>query len=69
MQVDPHAARGEAGAPRDVSFEMACVAVEDKARVIAGAPLGIGVSLQGFIASKGRSSRQLVLHVDTIEFR
>jgi primosomal replication protein N len=58
----------EAGADRDVGIEMACVAVEAEARAIAAAPLGIGLKLAGFLAPKGKHSRQLVLHVNEIEF-
>jgi primosomal replication protein N len=64
-----HASRQhEAGTTRDVEMEMACVAVESLARLVAAAPLGTGVRTQGFLARKGRSSRQLVLHVTGLEF-
>ena len=64
-----HASRqDEAGAVRDVEMEMACVAVESLARLVAAAPLGTGVRTQGFLARKGKSSRQLVLHVTGLEF-
>jgi len=64
-----HASRqDEAGAVRDVEMEIACVAVESVARVIAAAPLGAGVRTEGFLARKGKSSRQLVLHVTGLEF-
>jgi primosomal replication protein N len=58
----------EAGAERQVDLEIACVAVEEIARAIAVAPLGTGLALRGFLAPKGRSSRQLTLHVTEIEF-
>jgi primosomal replication protein N len=58
----------EAGAERDVWIEVACVAVEAEARTIAAAPLGIGLKLAGFLAPKGKQSRQLVLHVNEMEF-
>jgi len=60
--------QSEAGAERDVGIEMACVAVETEAKAIATAPLGIGLKLAGFLAPKGKQSRQLVLHVNEIEF-
>jgi primosomal replication protein N len=64
-----HASRqDEAGVVRDVEMEMACVAVESLARLVAAAPLGTGVRTQGFLARKGKSSRQLVLHVTGLEF-
>jgi hypothetical protein len=49
-------------------MEVGCIAVEDEAKAIAAAPLGIGVKLAGFLAPKGKHSRQLVLHVNEIEF-
>jgi primosomal replication protein N len=58
----------EAGGERDVAVELACVAVEGEAKAIAAAPLGIGLRLAGFLAPKGRSHRQLVLHVNEVEF-
>ena len=58
----------EAGAERAVQVELACVAVEAKARALAAAPLGIGLKLAGFLAPKGKTGRQLVLHVNEIEF-
>jgi len=60
--------QSEAGAERQVDLEIACVAVEEIARVIAAAPLGAGLALRGFLAPKGKSSRQLALHVTDIEF-
>jgi primosomal replication protein N len=64
-----HASRQpEAGAERDVEMQIACVAVEDLARLVAAAPLGAGVAMTGFLAHKGKSSRQLVLHVTELEF-
>jgi primosomal replication protein N len=58
----------EAGGERDVSFEVACVAVEMEAQLLAAAPLGSRVRAHGFMAAKGKSSRSLVLHISRIEF-
>jgi len=58
----------EAGAERDVTVELECLAVEGEAKVIAAAPLGIGLRLAGFLAPKGRQSRRLVLHVNEVKF-
>jgi primosomal replication protein N len=64
-----HASRqAEAGAERGVALELACVAVEELAKAIAAAPLGIGLQLAGFLAPKAKSGRQLALHVTEIEF-
>jgi primosomal replication protein N len=59
----------EAGASRQVDAEVACLAVEEQARLVVAAPLGSTVEVSGFLAAKGRSGRQLVLHVKRIEFR
>jgi primosomal replication protein N len=69
FQVAHVSRQDEAGVTRDVEMEMACVAVESLARLVAAAPLGSGVRTEGFLARKGKSSRQLVLHVTELEFR
>ena len=61
--------QSEAGTARKVELDLACMAVQEQARLVAQAPLGIGMQLTGFLAPKSRSSRQLVLHVNTIEFK
>lgn len=74
----------EAGTERKVYVEVACVAAENEARLVAAAPLRAAVRLTGFLAGKGysggssggqvesgagsRTGRQLVLHVTRIEF-
>jgi len=64
-----HASRqAEAGGERQVEVEIGCLAVESAARQVASAPLGIGLRLAGFVAAKGKSSRQPVLHVTELEF-
>jgi len=68
FSVKHESRQSEAGADREVGMEVACIAVEDEAKAIAAAPLGIGVKLAGFLAPKGKQSRQLVLHVNEIEF-
>jgi len=58
----------EAGTARKVLAEVVCLAVENEARLVAAVPLGTGVKVSGFVAAKGRSAKQLVLHVKRIEF-
>lgn len=58
----------EAGATRQVSAEVVCLAVEEQARLVVAAPLGAAIRVSGFLAAKGRTGRQLVLHVKRIEF-
>jgi primosomal replication protein N len=58
----------EAGGRRKVSAELAAVAFEAQARLIAERPLGSALRLQGFLAPKSKRSKRLVLHVTDIEF-
>ncbi len=60
--------QSEAGAVRQVNAELRCLAVEEQARLVVAAPLGSEISVSGFLAAKGRSGKQLVLHVKRIEF-
>ena len=58
----------EAGKERAVECEIAGLAFEREARLIAAAKPGMQVKVTGFLAAKGRDSRQLVLHTTNIEF-
>ncbi len=58
----------EAGEDRQVDVEIACVAVEELARLVSAGAIGAAVRVAGFLAPRGRSSRQTVLHVNDIEF-
>lgn len=58
----------EAGGPRKVELDLPVVAVEENARYLAAAPLGARIRAKGFLAAKGRSNRQLVLHITDLEF-
>ncbi len=58
----------EAGGERKVSCEIAAVAFEREAKLLAAAKLGSRVKVNGFLAAKSRTSRSLVLHATEIEF-
>ena len=58
----------EAGGARKVSCEVAAVAFEREAKLLAAAKLGSSVKIVGFLAAKSRSSRTLVRHATQIEF-
>ncbi|HEX4798605.1 MAG TPA: primosomal replication protein N [Burkholderiales bacterium] len=58
----------EAGGARKVSCEIAAVAFEREAKLLAAAKLGSSVTVTGFLAAKSRSSRTLLLHATEIEF-
>ena len=58
----------EAGSPRKVEAEIGGIAFEAQARLLAKAKLNSGLKLQGFLGSKSKRSKKLVLHVTNIEF-
>ncbi len=58
----------EAGAVRNVGFEMSCVATESLARLTAQAPLGTNARLGGFLAPRTKAGRTLEVHVQSIQF-
>jgi primosomal replication protein N len=58
----------EAEVERDVECELAAVAMGDLAKLVQGAKLGDAFKATGFIANRGKSARQLVLHITDIEF-
>lgn len=49
-------------------MEIAVVALGESAKWLNAAALGDRLGIDGFLAARGKSSRQLVLHVNTIEF-
>ena len=60
--------RFEAGAKRAVQCEVAGLAFEREARLVAAASPGMQLKVTGFLAGKSRESKQLVLHATNIEF-
>ena len=58
----------EAGAARAVQCEVAGMAFEREARLIAAATPGMQVKVTGFMAGRSSGSKQLVLHATNIEF-
>jgi primosomal replication protein N len=58
----------EAGGKRSVQAEVAAIAFETHARLIATANLGMNLKVQGFLGAKSKRSKRLVLHVTNIEF-
>ncbi len=68
FRVSHQSLQQEAGTERKVDCELAAVAFETEAKLLAGAPLGAPMSITGFLDRKGRSSRQVVLHATRIRF-
>ena len=58
----------EAGAKRRINAEIAGIAFEAHARLLAKANLNTEIRLRGFLAAKSKRSKRLVLHVTHIEF-
>jgi len=53
----------EAGQLRRVAFQLPAVALGDMALLLADAPLGAGLHVQGFLAPMRKGSGKMVLHV------
>jgi primosomal replication protein N len=58
----------EAGKSRKVEAEIAGIAFETQAKLLANMKLNSGLKLQGFLAAKSKRSKKLVLHVTNVEF-
>ena len=58
----------EASGRRTIHAEIAAIAFETHARLIATANLGTNLRVQGFLGAKSKRSKKLVLHVTNIEF-
>ena len=58
----------EAGGKRSIQAEIAAIAFETQARLVAAAKLGTNMNVQGFLGAKSKRSKRLVLHVTNIEF-
>jgi len=53
----------EAGQPRHVAFQFSALALGEMALLLADAPLGAQLRLQGFLAAARKGSGKIVLHV------
>jgi primosomal replication protein N len=58
----------EAGVARRVECEIQAIGLGEIAKWLQAATPGVMVHLTGFLAAKSQSSKQLRLHVTTIEF-
>ena len=63
-----HSEQREAGLKRQVSCEVSVKAFGNLAHQLAAATIGTSLKATGFIAAKSLKSRQLILHLDTLEF-
>jgi len=58
----------EAGKPRDLICEVMAMAAGQVALRLVQAQLGARIKVTGFLAHKGKSKVQLVLHINEFEF-
>ncbi|MQY51216.1 primosomal replication protein N [Rhodocyclus tenuis] len=58
----------EAGAERRVECDVQAIGLGPVARWLNAAPPGATVRIEGFLAARSANSRQLRLHIHTIEF-
>ena len=63
-----HSEQQEAGLKRQVTCEVPVKALGPLAHQLAAASIGTALKASGFIAAKSLKSRQLILHLETIEF-
>jgi primosomal replication protein N len=68
FRIQHDSSQTEAGGARKVSCEIAAVAFEREAKLLAAAKLGSNVTVTGFLAAKSRTSRSLVLHASEVQF-
>ena len=52
-----------------MTAEIGAIAFETQAKLLAGRPLGSELKLQGFMSTRSKRSKKLVMHVTNIEFK
>ena len=68
LKLSHQSAQTEAGRKRDVVVEVMALAAGEAAGKLAKSPLGARLRLTGFLAHKGKSRVQLLLHINDFEF-
>ena len=68
FRLQHDSSQAQAGGVRKVGCEIAAVAFEREAKLLAAAKLGSSMTVTGFLAAKSRSSKSLVLHAMEIQF-
>lgn len=58
----------EAGSPRQIACEIPAVGLGDAAKWLQAANPGATMRLTGFLAARSQNSKQLRLHINSIEF-
>ena len=68
FRVEHQSTQREGGVERQVGCEMSAVAVDTEAKLLAGAPLGTQLRIEGFLDKLGKGRKRVVLHAIRIEF-
>ena len=68
FRIQHDSSQKQAGGARKVSCEIAAVAFEREAKLLAAAKLGSNLTVTGFLAARSLASRALVLHAAEIKF-
>ena len=68
VKLDHESPQEEAGKTRAVKCEVAAVAAGQVAQRMVQAQLGARIKVTGFLAHRGKSKVQLVLHINEFEF-
>ncbi len=68
IRIEHSSRQTEANVEREVNCELAAVALGDTAKMIQGAKLGDAIRAEGFLANRGKSTKNIVLHITNIEF-
>ncbi len=69
FQVEHCSSQREAGQPRDVTVEMECIVIGDKAQMLEQVSPGAELELSGFLANRSKKSRWIVFHVNEFELK
>ena len=67
FHVEHCSSQREAGQPRDVTVEMECVSIGDKAQMLEKVAPGAELRLSGFLANRSKKSRWIVYHINEFE--
>ena len=68
LKLSHESTQAEAGRNRQVALEVMALAAGEAAQKLAKCPLGAQIKAQGFLAHKGKSRVQLVMHINAFEY-
>ena len=68
LKLSCESTQTEAGRSRQVAVDVMALAAGEAATKLARSPLGARILVTGFLAHKGRSRTQMILHINEFEF-